>query len=449
MTDILRQLTARDPGEKEFHQAVREVLDAVAPVLERHPEYRRNAILERLFEPERTILFRVPWMDDRQQFHVHRGCRVEMSSAIGPYKGGLRFHPSVTLGILKSLALENVFKNALTPLSMGGAHGGSDFDPKGRSDTEIMRFCQSFVTELFRHIGPHTDIPEGDIGVGAREIGFLFGMYRKLRNEFTGSFTGKSLDWGGSVLRREAAGYGVVYFAAEMLAARGESLEGKVCLVSGAGNVAQHAAEKLVAMGAKVVSLSDSSGAIYDEEGFDPAKIDFIKRLKNIRRARIGEYVDKYSQAVYLERDFRLDHNPLWKIPCDCAFPCATENEIQGKDAAHLVEHGVRLVVEGASMASTPEAVRIFEERGTAYAPGKAANAGGVVVSGLEMAQNSMRITWTAEEVDRRLQAGMKGIHRSCLEAAERYGRPGNILVGANIAGFLKVVRALLDQGLV
>jgi glutamate dehydrogenase (NADP+) len=449
MLDISRILSSRDPGEKEFHQAVREVLESVAPVLERHPEYRREAVLERLIEPERVILFRVPWMDDHGQSRVNRGFRVEMNSAIGPYKGGLRFHPSVNLSILKFLAFEQVFKNSLTTLNMGAGQGGSDFDPKGKSDHEVMRFCQSFISELFRHIGPYTDIPEGDIGGGAREIGYLFGMYKKLRNEFTGVFTGKSLDWGGSLVRREATGYGLVYFAAEMLAARNQSIAGKVCLVSGAGNVAQHTAEKLIEMGARVVSLSDSSGYIYDEEGIDRGKLEFVKRLKNIRRARIEEYVDKYSQAVFVERQSGLDHNPLWKIRADCAFPCATENEINVRDAEHLAANGVGLVAEGATMASTPEAVKVFLDKGILYAPGKAANAGGVAVSGLEMAQNSMRLNWSREEVDSRLKMTMKRIHRTCLDAAAEYGSPGNYLAGANIAGFIKVVNAMLDQGLV
>lgn len=449
MLDISRVLSSRDPGEKEFHQAVREVLESVSPVLERHPEYRREAILERLIEPERVILFRVPWMDDHGQARVHRGFRVEMNSAIGPYKGGLRFHPSVNLSILKFLAFEQVFKNSLTTLNMGAGQGGSDFDPKGKSDHEVMRFCQSFISELFRHIGPTTDIPEGDIGVGAREIGYLFGMYKKLRNEFTGVFTGKSLDWGGSLVRREATGYGLVYFAAEMLATRNQSIAGKTCLISGAGNVAQHTAEKLIEMGAKVVSLSDSSGYIYDEEGIDRGKLEFVKRLKNIRRARIEEYVDKYSQAAFMERQSGLDHNPLWNLRADCAFPCATENEINARDAGRLTANGVGLVAEGATMPSTPEAVKVFLDKGILYAPGKAANAGGVAVSGLEMAQNSMRLNWSRDEVDNRLKMTMKRIHRTCLDAAAEYGSSGNYLAGANIAGFLKVVNAMLDQGLV
>lgn len=449
MSDILRTVFTRDPGEKEFQQAVRDVFDAVKPVLDRHPEYRRNAILERLVEPERTILFRVPWMDDHGQARVNRGFRVEMNSAIGPYKGGLRFHASVNLSILKFLAFEQVFKNALTTLNLGAAQGGADFDPKGKSDDEVMRFCQSFAAELFRHIGPFTDIPEGDIGVGAREIGYLFGMYKRLRNEFTGVLTGKSLNWGGSLVRREAAGYGLVYFAAEMLATHHQSLSGKVCLVSGSGNVAQHTVEKLIDMGAKVVTLSDSSGCIVDEEGIDRGKLDFLKRLKNIRRARIGEYVDKYSQALFVEKDATLDHNPLWKVKADCAFPCATENEINRRDAENLVANGVSLVAEGATMPSTSEAVGMFQGAGILFAPGKAANAGGVAVSGLEMAQNSMRLAWSREEVESRLKMIMKSIHHTCLEAAEEYGQPGSYLVGANIAGFLKVVNAMQDQGLV
>jgi glutamate dehydrogenase (NADP+) len=449
MTDMIKWIKERDPEQKEFHQAVQEVLESVQPVLDRNPEYRQKAVLERITEPERVILFRVPWHDDQGQVHVNRGFRIEMNSAIGPYKGGLRFHPSVTLSILKFLAFEQVFKNALTTLSMGGGKGGSDFDPKGKSDEEVMRFCQSFMSELFRHIGPNTDVPAGDIGVGAREIGYLFGMYKKLRNEFTGVLTGKSLGWGGSLIRPEATGYGCVYFAAEMLATRNETLEGKTCLVSGSGNVAQFTVEKLIEMGAKPVTLSDSSGLIYDEEGIDGAKLEFVKRLKNLRRGRIREYVDKYSQAHYLEADSTLDHNPLWAYKADCAFPCATENEINGKDALNLVSNGVSLVCEGANMPSTPEAVDVYLDRKILYGPAKAANAGGVAVSGLEMAQNSMRLKWPRDEVDARLQEIMKGIHHTCLNAAEEYGVPGNYVSGANIAGFVQVVNAMLDQGLV
>lgn len=449
MSDILEFIKARDPGEKEFHQAVQEVLETVQPVLDRNPEYRQSAVLERITEPERVIMFRVPWMDDQGQVNVNRGFRIEMSSAIGPYKGGLRFHASVNLSILKFLAFEQVFKNALTTLSMGGGKGGSDFDPKGKSDNEVMRFCQSFMTELSRHIGPDTDIPAGDIGVGAREIGFLFGMYKRLRNEFTGVLTGKSLGWGGSLIRPEATGYGSVYFASEMLATRDDSLEGKTCLVSGSGNVAQFTVEKAIELGGKVVTLSDSSGYIYDEEGIDEEKLAFVKRLKNIRRGRISEYVDKYSESVYTEVDTTLDYNPLWNHKADCAFPSATQNEINEKDAQNLVNNGVYLVCEGANMPSIPEAIDVFLDNKLLYAPGKAANAGGVAVSGLEMAQNSMRLSWPREEVDGRLRTIMTSIHRSCLDAAEEYGQPGNYMAGANIAGFVKVVNAMLDQGLV
>ena len=449
MTDILQMIKNRDPGEREFHQAVYEVVESVKPVLDRSPEFRKDAVLERITEPERVILFRVPWMDDQGQVHVNRGFRIEMNSAIGPYKGGLRFHPSVNLSILKFLAFEQVFKNALTTLSMGGGKGGSDFDPKGKSDAEVMRFCQSFMTELARHIGPNTDIPAGDIGVGAREIGFLFGQYKRLRNEFTGVLTGKSLGWGGSLIRPEATGYGSVYFASEMLATQNESLEGKVCLVSGSGNVAQYTAEKIIELGGKVVTLSDSSGYIYDEEGIDRGKLDFVMRLKNLRRGRIREYIDKYSEATYVEADSTLDHNPLWDHKADCAFPSATQNEVNEKDAANLVKNGVKLVCEGANMPSTPEAIDIFIDNKLLYAPGKAANAGGVAVSGLEMAQNSMRLSWPRDEVDSRLQIIMKSIHSTCLDAATEYGHPGNYMAGANIAGFVKVVNAMQDQGVV
>jgi glutamate dehydrogenase (NADP+) len=449
MTDILKVIKARDPNEKEFHQAVEEVVDSVKPVLDRNPQYRENGILERLVEPERVVMFQVPWVDDEGQVQVNRGYRIQMSGVIGPYKGGLRFHPSVNLSILKFLAFEQVFKNALTTLAMGGGKGGSDFDPKGKSDNEVMRFCQSFMMELFRHIGPNTDVPAGDIGVGAREIGYLFGMYRKLANEFTGVLTGKSLGWGGSLIRPEATGYGCVYFASEMLAVRNQTLEGKVCLVSGAGNVAQFTVEKLIELGAKVVTLSDSSGTIYDEEGIDQGKLAFVKRLKNLRRGRIKEYVDKYSQAVYTEADSTLDYNPLWNRKANCAFPCATQNEINGKDAQNLMKNGVTLVAEGANMPSTPEAIHIFLDKKILYAPGKASNAGGVAVSGLEMAQNSMRLSWPREEVDARLKIIMKSIHKACLDAGAEYGAPGNYMVGANIAGFVKVVNAMIDQGLV
>jgi glutamate dehydrogenase (NADP+) len=449
MTDILSLIKNRDPGEKEFHQAVEEVIDSVQPVLDRNPQYRQHAVLERITEPERVIMFRVPWMDDQGQVHVNRAFRIQMNSAIGPYKGGLRFHPSVNLSILKFLAFEQVFKNALTTLSMGGGKGGSDFDPKGKSDSEVMRFCQSFMIELFRHIGPDTDVPAGDIGAGAREIGYLFGMYKKLSNEFTGVLTGKSLGWGGSLIRPEATGYGSVYFASEMLATQNQTLEGKTCLVSGSGNVAQYTVEKIIELGGKVVTLSDSSGYIYDEKGIDRDKLAYVKRLKNIKRGRISEYIDKYSEAVYTEADTSLDHNPLWNHKADCAFPSATENEINATDAANLMKNGVHLVCEGANMPSTPEAINIFLDKKILYAPGKASNAGGVAVSGLEMAQNSMRLNWPADEVDRRLKIIMKNIHQTCLNASAEYGVSGNYMAGANIAGFTKVVNAMLDQGLV
>jgi glutamate dehydrogenase (NADP+) len=449
MSDILKYIKARDPGEKEFHQAVTEVIETVQPVLDRNPEYFHTKILERITEPRRVVMFRVPWMDDTGEIHVNRGFRVQMNSALGPFKGGLRFHPSVNLSILKFLAFEQVFKNALTTLSLGGAKGGSDFDPKGKSDNEVMRFCQTFMLELSRHIGPNIDIPAGDIGVGAREIGYLFGAFKRISNEFTGVITGKGLGWGGSLIRPEATGYGCVYFAAEMLNTQNDSLEGKTCLVSGSGNVAQYTVEKLIEFGGKVITLSDSSGYIYDEEGIDSDKLAFVMRLKNIRRGRIKEYVEKYSEAVYTEVDTTLDYNPLWNHKADCAFPSATQNEITEKDAQNLVNNGVKLVSEGANMPSTPEAIDIFLDNHLLYAPGKAANAGGVAVSGLEMAQNSMRLTWTREEVDNRLKIIMKSIHKSCLDAAAEYDMPGNYMAGANIAGFVKVVNAMLDQGLV
>ncbi|MBT8372508.1 MAG: NADP-specific glutamate dehydrogenase, partial [Deltaproteobacteria bacterium] len=441
--NILKKILARDPGEKEFHQAVEEVAETVKPVLDRHPEYRQLGMMERITEPERMITFRVPWMDDERKVRVNRGYQVEMNSAIGPYKGSLRFHPSVNHSILKFLAFEQVFKNALTTLPMGGAQGGSDFEPKGKSDDEVMRFCQSFMTELSRHIGQDTDIPDGGLGVGAREIGYLFGMYKKQRNEFSGVLTGKGLHWGGSYIRPEATGYGVVYFAAEMLAARNETLEDKTCLVSGAGNVAQHTAEKIIELGGKVLTLSDSSGYIYDPEGIDKAKLAFVKRLKNLKRGRIREYVDKYSQTQYTETDTTLDHNLLWTHKAEYAFPCAVENEIREKDAYNLINNGIKVVCEGADMPSTPEAVRIFLDNKLLYAPGKAANAGGVAVSGLEMAQNRMLLNWSAKEVDQRLRGIMKNIHQTCLDVAEDYGEPGNYLVGANIAGFVRVVNAM------
>ena len=449
MTDILQSIKERDPGEKEFFQAVQEVVETVQPVLDRNPEYRKLAVLQRITEPERVILFRVPWQDDQGQVHVNRGFRIQMNSAIVPYKGGLRFHPSVNLSILKFLAFEQVFKNALTTLPMGGGKGGSDFNPKGKSDNEVMKFCHSFMLELFRHIGPNTDVPAGDIGVGAREIGYLFGIYKRLSNEFGGILTGKGLGWGGSLIRPEATGYGNVYFAAEMLATINDSLEGKTCLVSGSGNVAQFTIEKITELGGKVMTVSDSSGYIFDEEGIDKDKLDYIKRLKNIKRGRIKEYIDKYSQAVYTEVDTSLDYNPLWNHRADCAFPSATQNEINEKDAYNLINNGIKMISEGANMPSVPEAVNLFIDKKILYAPGKASNAGGVAVSGLEMSQNSMRLSWPSEEVDNRLKHIMKSIHKTCLDASAEYGMPGNYLAGANIAGFLKVVNAMLDQGLV
>ena len=449
MQEALQFIKDRDPGQQEFHQAVQEVLESVKPVLDRNPEYAKARILERITEPERVIQFRVPWMDDSGQVQVNRGYRIEMSSAIGPYKGGLRFHPSVNLSILKFLAFEQVFKNALTTLPMGGGKGGSDFDPKGKSDNEVMRFCQAFMAELFRHIGPDTDVPAGDIGVGGREIGYLFGMYKKLRNEFTGVLTGKSIGWGGSLIRPEATGYGCVYFASEMLATKQDDLTGKVCLVSGSGNVAQYTVEKLLEMGAKPVTFSDSSGYIFDEEGINQEKLAYIMNLKNVKRGRIVEYIEEYPNAVYRSVEPNLDYNPLWNHKADYAFPSATENEINGKDADNLIKNGVTLVAEGANMPSTPEAVDIYLDSKMLYGPGKAANAGGVSVSGLEMSQNSMRLSWTREEVDNRLKQIMKDIHSSCISASEKYDYPGNYVVGANIAGFLKVVNAMQDQGLV
>jgi glutamate dehydrogenase (NADP+) len=449
MNSIIDTIKSRDPGEKEFHQAISEVMDSIMPVLNKNPEYRHAGILERIIEPERMIIFRVPWMDDQGKIHVNRGFRIEMNSAIGPYKGGLRFHPSVNLSILKFLAFEQVFKNALTTLPMGGGKGGSDFDPKGKSDNEVMRFCQSFMCELFRHIGPNTDVPAGDIGVGAREIGFLFGMYKKLTNEFTGVLTGKSLNWGGSLIRPEATGYGCVYFASEMLATKNTTMKGKKCLVSGSGNVAQFTTEKVLSLGGKVLTLSDSSGYIFDEKGIDESKLNFIKMLKNKKRGRIKEYADQYKEAVYTPVDSKLDFNPLWSHKADCAFPCATENEINEKDASQLVQNGIILLAEGANMPTTPNGIDILTNSRVLYAPGKAANAGGVAVSGLEMSQNSMRIRWQREEVDEKLRLIMKNIHKTCLDAAESYGTPGNYMKGANIAGFVKVVDAMLDQGLV
>ena len=439
---VLEQLQARNPGEPEFLQAAREVLETLEPVVERHKKYQNGAILERLVEPERQIVFRVPWMDDAGRPRVNRGYRIEFNSAIGPYKGGLRFHPSVNQSILKFLGFEQIFKNSLTTLPMGGGKGGSDFDPKGKSDAEVMRFCQSFMTELFRHIGPHTDVPAGDIGVGGREIGFLFGQYKRLANEFSGVLTGKGLAWGGSLIRPEATGYGNVFFAQEMLKTRGESFEGKTCLVSGSGNVAQYTVEKLNQLGAKVVSLSDSSGCVHDPDGINAEKLAYVMELKNVRRGRIREYAEEFGC------EYREGERP-WSIPCDCAFPSATQNEIDGEDAKALVANGCTLVSEGANMPSTPEAASLFLEKKLLYGPAKAANAGGVATSGLEMAQNAMHLNWTAEEVEKRLHDIMVSIHKNASETAAEYGEPGNYVAGANIAGFVKVADSMLAQGLV
>lgn len=440
--NVYERVLKRNPGEVEFHQAVKEVLDSLGPVLEKHPEYVDAKILERIVEPERQIIFRVPWQDDKGNIHVNRGFRIEFNSVLGPYKGGLRFHPTVNASILKFLGFEQVFKNSLTTLPMGGGKGGSDFDPKGKSDNEVMRFCQSFMTELFRHVGPNTDVPAGDIGVGGREIGFLFGQYKRLRNEFTGVLTGKALNWGGSLIRPEATGYGCVYFAEEMLKTNGDSFEGKVCTVSGSGNVAQYTVEKLNQLGAKVFSLSDSGGTIYDPDGINDEKLAFVLDLKNVQRGRINEYAERYGVEYF-------EGKRPWGIKCDCAFPSATENEINVDDAKTLLKNGCTLVAEGANMPSTPEAIEQFIDKKILYGPGKAANAGGVATSGLEMSQNAMRVTWTREEVDRRLQDIMVAIHKQSYEAAEEYGQPGNLVIGANIAGFIKVADAMLDQGLV
>ena len=446
---VLGQIRAKNPAEPEFHQATQEVFESLVPVLERHPEYRSAKLLERVSEPERVIMFRVPWMDDRGEVQVNRGFRIEMNSAIGPYKGGLRFHASVNLGILKFLAFEQVFKNSLTTLPMGGGKGGSDFDPKGRSDAEVMRFCQSFMTELWRHIGPDTDVPAGDIGVGGREIGFLFGQYKRLANEFTGVLTGKGLTWGGSLIRPEATGYGCVYFADEMLKTQHQTLSGKTCLVSGSGNVSQYTVEKLLDLGAKPVTLSDSDGMIHDPDGINREKLAWVIDLKNVRRGRIKEYADRWKGATYTAMDYKMGMNPLWNIKADCAFPSATQNEINQKDATNLVKNSVMLVAEGANMPSTLEAVQVYLDAGILYGPAKAANAGGVATSGLEMSQNSMRLSWSRDEVDQRLHQIMVAIHKNCYETAETYGTPGNLLNGANIGGFVKVANAMLDQGLV
>jgi glutamate dehydrogenase (NADP+) len=441
--EVLEIVKKRNPNEPEFLQAVTEVLESIEPTVQRHKKYRDGKILERLVEPERLIQFRVPWVDDKRQIQVNRGFRIQMNSALGPYKGGLRFHPTVNASILKFLAFEQVFKNSLTTLPMGGGKGGADFDPKAKSDHEVMRFCQSFMTELFRHVGPHTDVPAGDIGVGRREIGYLFGQYKRLANEFTGVLTGKARTWGGSLMRPEATGYGAVYFALEMLKTRDETIEGKVCTVSGAGNAAQFTVEKLIECGAKPITMSDSSGFIYDKNGITPEKLAWIQSVKNVRRGRIKEYVKKFKGAKYVE-----GQRP-WSIKCDCAFPCATQNEITGEDARKLLENGCYVISEAANMPSVPAAVDLFLEKKILFGPGKAANAGGVATSGLEMSQNSMRLPWPREEVDSRLRHIMATIHKNAWETAAEYGHPGNLVVGANIAGFVKVADAMLDQGVV
>lgn len=440
---FMSELIARNPGESEFHQAVREVVESVAPYVTAYPYLMDQKILERMVEPERVVMFRVPWMDDKGEIQINRGYRVQMNSAIGPYKGGIRFHASVNLSIIKFLAFEQTFKNALTTLPMGGGKGGSDFNPRGKSDAEVMRFCQSFMTELQRHIGPNTDVPAGDIGVGGREIGYLFGQYKRLRDEFSGTLTGKGLGWGGSLLRTQATGYGVCYFASEMLALAGKSFDGQKVLVSGSGNVAQYAAQKAMRLGAKVLTLSDSDGFIYDPEGFDEEKMAYVQEIKNIRRARIKEYVVKYPHAQYFPGE-----RP-WKIACDIAMPCATQNELNAQEAQKLVDNGCYCVVEGANMPTTPDAIAILQKAKVLYSPGKASNAGGVATSGLEMTQNSIRQKWTAEEVDEHLHRIMSDIHEACIKYGKEEDGYINYVKGANIAGFIKVANAMVDQGLV
>ena len=441
--DVLAQVKARNGNEAEFLQAVAEVLETLEPVVNQMPELQKNSILERIVEPERVIMFRVPWVNDAGKICVNRGYRVQFNSAIGPYKGGLRFHPSVNLSILKFLGFEQVFKNSLTTLPMGGGKGGSDFDPHGKTDGEVMRFCQSFMTELYRHIGADTDVPAGDIGVGGREIGYMFGQYKRLANEFTGVLTGKGLTWGGSLIRPEATGYGCVYFAENMLAVKNDGFKGKTCVVSGSGNVAQYTVEKINQLGGKVVTLSDSDGFIYDAEGITPEKLAFVMDLKNVKRGRISEYAKKFPKATYT-----AGQRP-WSVKCDCAFPSATQNEISGKDAEALVKNGCKLVAEGANMPSTPEAIEIFQKNKLLYAPGKASNAGGVATSGLEMSQNSIRLSWPREEVDAKLKGIMKSIHDNAYAASKQFGDEGNYVQGANIAGFLKVSSAMIAHGVV
>ena len=449
INDVIEKVRRNDPYEFEFHQAVEEVLETLEPTTKKHPEFVKAKIYERIVEPDRTIIFRVPWVDDKGEVHVNRGFRVQFNNAIGPYKGGLRFHPSVNLGILKFLGFEQIFKNSLTTLPMGGGKGGSDFDPKGKSDDEVMRFCQAFMRELYRHIGPDTDVPAGDIGVGGREIGYMFGYYKKLVNEHTGTLTGKGLSYGGSLIRPEATGYGCVYFAAEMLATRGLAFRGKTVAISGSGNVAQYAMEKVNELGGRVVTLCDSSSTIVDDQGICGDKCDYVLELKNAKRGRISEYADKYSNAVCYIGNSVWDVIKNERIKIDIALPCATQNEIDGEHAIALVEAGCVCVAEGSNMPSTPEAVRIFKENNLLYGPGKASNAGGVAASGLEMTQNSIKLAWSRDEVDQRLLGIMKGIHKSCLDAAEAYGKKGDYVTGANIAGFLKVANAMLAYGIV
>ena len=446
---VFQSVKRRDPDQPEFHQAVWEVLESLEPVLEAHPEYADAGIVSRIVEPERMIQFRVPWVDDEGNTHVNRGFRIQFNGAIGPYKGGLRFHPSVNASILKFLAFEQIFKNSLTGLPMGGGKGGSDFDPKGKSDQEVMRFCQSFMMELWRHIGANCDVPAGDIGVGGREIGYMFGMYKKLQNEFEGVLTGKGMSYGGSLIRPEATGYGLVYFAREMLAVKEKSFEGATVSISGSGNVAQFAAEKVLDLGGKVVTLSDSGGFVYDPDGIDRAKLEWVMDLKNNRRGRISEYADQFPSAQYTAVDRNLDHNPLWNVNVDVALPCATQNELNGVDASNLVANSVTAVAEGANMPCTPEAVEVFLKQKVLFAPGKASNAGGVATSGLEMSQNSLRLNWTREEVDQRLNDIMVNIHKNAYETAKKYGREGDYVFGANVAGFLKVAESMLAQGVV
>ena len=447
--EILERVKLRNPNEPEFIQAAEEVILSILPVLEKHPEFVKLKLLERMLEPERMISFRVTWMDDKGEVHVNRGYRVQMNSAIGPYKGGLRFHPSVNPSVLKFLAFEQIFKNALTGIPMGGGKGGSDFDPKGKSDNEVMRFCQAFMGELSRHISHRLDVPAGDIGVGGREIGYMFGAYKKIKNEFTGVLTGKGIGWGGSLIRTEATGYGLVYFAENMLQTKNDSIKGKTCLVSGSGNVAQYAIEKVIQLGGKAVTASDSTGYIYDESGITLEKLEFLKDLKNNKRGRIKEYADKFKGVVY--KDIKADSafNPLWDHKADCAFPCATQNEVNKRDAENLVKNGVKLVGEGANMPVTIDGINVLIDKGIMYAPGKASNAGGVATSGLEMTQNFMGSNWLREEVDQKLKTIMKDIHDTALAAAQQYGKPGNYMVGANIAGFLKVAKAMQAQGVV